>query len=126
MKMLSQEMQRCVHQCLSCYQACFSTAMNHCLEEGGAHTEPRHFRLMIECAEICRMTAHLMLMNAEHHSHFCAECAAICEECATSCRKLDGMDMCVESCSQCAESCRQMAVAMENTKPMEQQTDLRH
>ncbi|EJL49855.1 hypothetical protein PMI09_05386 [Rhizobium sp. CF122] len=33
--------------CLACYQECLSTAMIHCLEMGGEHTEPDHFRLMI-------------------------------------------------------------------------------
>ena len=31
----------------ACYQECLSTAMIHCLEMGGEHTEPDHFRLMI-------------------------------------------------------------------------------
>ncbi len=31
---------RCIETCLSCYKACVSTAMNHCLEVGGKHVEP--------------------------------------------------------------------------------------
>lgn len=107
--MLSASMQNCVRECLSCYQSCLSMAMNHCLEQGGDHTEPGHFRLMMACAEICRTSAHFMLINSPHHVHTCGECAEICEQCASSCESLDGMEECVEACRKCAESCRKMA-----------------
>jgi hypothetical protein len=84
-------------------------AMTHCLDEGGPHVEPNHFRLMMACAEICRTSAHFMLLNSPHHKHICAECAEICEECAKDCEQLDGMEECVTACRRCAESCRQMA-----------------
>jgi len=42
-----------------------STAMNYCLEMGGKHTEPAHFRLMMACAEMCRTSAHFMLIGTE-------------------------------------------------------------
>jgi hypothetical protein len=51
---ISEEMSRCIEICLSSYKTCLSTAMNHCLETGGKHVEPAHFRLMMACAEICR------------------------------------------------------------------------
>ena len=69
MHQLSQEMKSCVGECLRCYQVCLGTAMTHCLETGGKHTEPRHFRLMMACAEICRTSAHFMLLNSPHHKH---------------------------------------------------------
>ncbi len=102
-------MQSCIDNCLSCYQACFGMAMNHCLETGGEHTKPAHFRLMMACAEICRTSAHFMLMNSPHHKHTCRECAEICDECAKDCERIGDMKACVESCRKCAESCRKMA-----------------
>ena len=51
---LGPEMQKCVDECLRCYGICLGMAMNHCLETGGEHVAPRHFRLMMACAEICR------------------------------------------------------------------------
>lgn len=83
--------------------------MTHCLEHGGKHTEPKHFRLMMACAEICRTSAHFMLINTPHHKHTCRECAEICEECAKDCEGLDGMEECVRACRTCAQSCRKMA-----------------
>ena len=73
---LSPEMRHCIDECLRCYSVCLSMAMNHCLEVGGEHVAPQHFRLMMACAEICRTAAHFMLIGSEHHRHTCAECAA--------------------------------------------------
>jgi hypothetical protein len=55
---MNEAMTHCVEICLSCYKTCLVTAMNHCLETGGKHVEPTHFRLMMACAEMCRTSAH--------------------------------------------------------------------
>ena len=83
--------------------------MSHCLERGGRHAEPTHFRLMMSCVEICRASAHIMLTGSEAHRASCAACAEICNACAESCAPLDGMEACVSACRACAESCRKMA-----------------
>ncbi len=102
-------MQKCIDDCLRCYQTCFGMAMNHCLESGGKHLEPAHFRLMTACSEICRTSAHFMLMSSPHHKHLCRECAEICAECATDCERVGGIEDCVKACRAFAESCRAMA-----------------
>ena len=51
---------------------------------------------MIACAEICRTSAHFMLINTPHHKHTCKECAEICEECAKDCERLGDMQQCVD------------------------------
>lgn len=106
---VSKEMQSCIDQCLRCYQTCLGMAMTHCLEAGGKHTQPEHFRLMMACAEICRTSAHVMLLHSMHHKHICRECAEICEHCAKDCERLGDMDDCVQACRTCAESCKAMA-----------------
>jgi hypothetical protein len=107
----SPELQNCIDECLRCYQTCIGMAMSHCLERGGRHVEPAHFRLMISCAEICRASAHIMLTGTDVHKASCAACAEICTACAESCEPLDGMENCVADCRSCAESCRRMAGA---------------
>lgn len=102
-------MQDCINACLECYKVCLGTAMNHCLEAGGEHVAPPHFRLMMACAEVCRASASVMLLNAPQHRHTCRACAEICEECARDCERLSGMEDCVEACRDCAEQCRRMA-----------------
>lgn len=105
----SPQMQACIDACLKCYQTCFGMAMNHCLESGGKHTEPAHLRIMMACSEICRTSAHFMLMNSPHHPHVCRECAEICDECAEDCERVGDMDECVQACQACASECRKMA-----------------
>ena len=83
--------------------------MRYCLETGGEHTKPAHFRLLVACAEICKTAANFMLIGSEHHKHICAQCAQICEECARDCERLGDMEECVESCRHCAEACSRMA-----------------
>jgi uncharacterized membrane protein YccC len=109
MHQLSHEMQSCIDECLSCYQVCLRSAMVHCLETGGKHTEPAHFRLISTCAEICRTAAHIMLQNSPQHTRICAECAEICDQCATDCERVGDMSECVDACRRCANSCRTMA-----------------
>lgn len=109
MKENNPDMQACIDACLDCYKTCLSEAMGHCLEVGGAHTEKAHFTLMMACAEICRTSAHFMLMGSPDHKAICAACADICERCAQDCESLGDMQECVEACRRCAESCRRMA-----------------
>jgi hypothetical protein len=109
MRQISAEMRACIDECLRCYQTCQGMAMNHCLERGGKHVEPEHFRTMIACVEICRAAAHVMLAGTPLHKRVCAACAEICDACAKSCEGLDGMEECVSACRSCADSCRKMA-----------------
>lgn len=106
---MTEEMNRCIELCLSCHRTCLATAMTHCLEAGGKHTEPAHFRLMTACAEICRTSATFMIIGTPHHRHVCAVCAEICLECADDCDRIGGMDECVKTCHACAEACKAMA-----------------
>jgi hypothetical protein len=106
---MTKEMQACAQECLNCHSVCLGQAMTHCLEMGGDHVAPAHFRLMINCAEICRTSATFLLSGSEFHRRTCELCAEICEVCAESCDALGDMQECVEACRRCAESCRQMA-----------------
>jgi hypothetical protein len=109
MHKLSSHMKSCIEACQRCYATCLQTAMQHCLEAGGAHTEPKHFRLMSACAEICRTSAALMLIGSDYHRAQCELCAKICEDCASDCERVGGMDDCVAACRACAKECRAMS-----------------
>lgn len=106
---MSESMKACIEDSLHCYQACLGAAMHHCLEVGGEHIEPSHFRLMMACAEICRTAAHFMLLGSEHYKHVCRECAEICDQCAAACDRLGDMQECVEASRRSAKSCRIVA-----------------
>ena len=108
---MSPDVQQCVERCLDCYWACRQTAMNHCLETGGEHVAPEHFRLMINCADICKTAADFMLSSSRLYGQICAACAEVCDACAVSCENLGDMESCVRACRECAQSCRAMAHA---------------
>jgi hypothetical protein len=107
----SREIQQCVDECLDCYRICRQTAMNHCLESGGEHVAPDHFRLITCCAELCRTAADFMLSGSRMIAQVCAACAEVCDACASSCENLGDMGECVLACRDCAASCRSMAHA---------------
>ncbi|MCE7914192.1 MAG: four-helix bundle copper-binding protein [Nitrosomonas sp. PRO4] len=100
-------MQACIAACSNCHQVCLQMAMNHCLETGGKHVEPSHFRLMMSCAELCQTSANFLL-SGFHQNTLCGICADICEACAMDCERIGGMEECVQACKKCAETCRQM------------------
>jgi hypothetical protein len=103
------QMQKCIDECLTCHSVCLSMASQHCLEKGGMHVEPEHFRLMMSCAEICRTAAAFMLIGSDLHRQTCTVCAEVCDKCAESCENVGEMDDCVQACRRCAQSCREMA-----------------
>ncbi len=107
----SAEMTACIQACLDCYRECQHTALTHCLEMGGKHVEPTHFRLMLDCAETCRFAAALMVNDSALHAKACALCAEACRACAESCRSVGDMDDCIRVCERCADSCDAMAMA---------------
>ena len=103
------EMQECIDNCQTCHATCLNMAANFCLEKGGAHVAPDHFRLMLDCARICATSVDFMLQGSKHFPHICRECAEICDGCAASCEALDGMEDCVAACRASAQTCRIMA-----------------
>lgn len=82
----------CISTCLECYRTCTEMASDHCLERGGPHVEPKHFRTMLACAEICGTSAQMTMLQSPYHYPLCMLCARICEDCADSCRDLEGME----------------------------------
>jgi hypothetical protein len=109
---ITPDMRKCIEACQRCHNVCLQTAISHCLEIGGKHVEPAHFRLMTDCAEICQTTANFMLRGSHFYDQSCQLCAAICDACAHSCEQIGGMADCVHACQRCAEICRHMVETM--------------
>jgi hypothetical protein len=100
--------QSCMEICTQCHQTLMHTAMQYCLPIGGNHVDPEHFRLMMNCAEMCQTAANFQLSDSKYCRQVSSLTAEICEECAASCEKLGDMDDCVLACRQCALCCRGM------------------
>ena len=105
-------MEACIQACLDCHASCLST-IGHCLSMGGRHAEASHIRIMMDCAQICAVSADFMLRGSDHHAHLCRECADICRDCERSCAGHTGADetmrACAEACRRCAEQFAKMA-----------------
>ena len=103
-------MEDCIEKCLNCYKSCTETIV-HCLDMGGKHSESSHIGTMMDCAEICNMSADFMLRDSNMSASICETCAKICDICAEDCRSFkDDVEMmqCADVCVACAESCRKM------------------
>ena len=85
-------MQSCIEECLRCDSSCLSILKKHCLTASNKHMEPEHVRITLACAEMCHISAAVMLIGTEHHKHTCRECAEICEACAASRERVGDMD----------------------------------
>jgi len=108
---IDEAMLQCIQNCQICHTTCLQT-VPHCLGKGGAHADPNHIRLLLDCVEICQTSADFMIRGSDLHPHTCRACAIVCERCAEDCARLgddDQMRACAEACRHCAESCRKMA-----------------
>lgn len=105
-------MEQCIRDCMACYRECLS-CIPHCLSQGGKHIEKKHMLQMMECVEMCKTSASLMMMNGNFSYEHCQICAKVCDACETSCRNIDPndsmMQKCADMCRKCADSCRNMS-----------------
>ena len=104
-------LQPCIDACRHCHATCLHTAMVHCLVEGGKNVEAGHFRLLLNCAEICQTSVNFLLSGSAHLKKICTVCAEICDACVASCKQIGGLDDCISACRECANSCREMSDA---------------
>ncbi|OQW40545.1 MAG: ferredoxin [Nitrospira sp. HN-bin3] len=107
------DMQRCIRLCRDCHAQCIEL-LDHCVTLGGRHVAPAHIRLLMDCAQLCTVTADFMARASALHDRTCTLCAEACRRCAESCAQLAGSDQllkqCAELCRHCAESCDRMAI----------------
>lgn len=127
-------MRECIENCQDCHRVCLET-IQYSLAQGERYAERLHLRLLMDCAEICQVSANFMLRGSESHARVCELCARICEDCAQSCDRLavpavgtgaalsyhsgrasahldhsdEQMSQCSEICRRCAESCKKMS-----------------
>ncbi|MFJ9659869.1 four-helix bundle copper-binding protein [Streptomyces griseoflavus] len=109
MEPMSRETQDCVAACMSCHSVCEET-MSSCLQAGGEARMPI-MRALIDCSEMTRMCADMMMRRSPLANEMCMMCAQACDMCAEACMSMpdDGMTRCAESCRRCSEMCRAMA-----------------
>ncbi len=112
MEPMSRQMQECVQACMDCHAVCEET-MSSCLHMGGEASMPV-MRALMDCAEITRMCADMMMRRSPLADEMCMMCAQACDICAEACLSMpedDRMTACADSCRRCSEMCRAMAGA---------------
>jgi hypothetical protein len=86
------ELYFCAAQCSHCYDAC-QLEKTHNMDLCMMYDE--------DCAEICRLTGHLLDRDSKNAAIFIKLCVEMCKRCADECEKHPQ-----EHCVKCAESCR--------------------
>ena len=104
-------MQECIEECLNCHAVCTMTAQ-HCLVTGGEHADVNVVGVLLDCAELCQVSANFMLRGSPFHAVTCAACAELCRACDEVCRSLaddEQLEHCASVCAACGDSCEIMA-----------------
>ncbi|WP_367114354.1 four-helix bundle copper-binding protein [Deinococcus sp.] len=82
-----------------------------CLSEPHIDMMRGCIRLDRDCADVCAMTARLLMRGSDLHAQACALCAEACAACAAECAQHhhDHCQRCAEACRRCEEACRKLA-----------------
>ena len=102
--------QTCIDECNRCAQACYE-CFEACINEPDLTARRNCVKTLIECAQMCQMSAGLMSMNGQFSKDHCNICAISCEKCAQECSmfKDDHCQRCAQECRKCADECRKMS-----------------
>ncbi len=118
MDLITPDMERCAAACAECHSACLRAATSGNLGAGDFGLASEHFRLLMDCADLCATTGDFLLRGSAFHERVCGACAEVCAACAQSCSQFEGRDAqdvmrrCREACDLCAKRCRAAAGAI--------------
>ena len=104
---LSQEERDCIDLCLKCYRTCVGTATIAMANNESSSQHELHRHLMA-VGEICRTTAHFILVGSDYYKPVARTCAEICDR-SINHSKLFGVTECVDICQTCAEACHHIS-----------------
>lgn len=85
----------------TCADVCNET-LAYCLEQG--HVEPDHILCLVDCIELCTLTAHFVARDSHLASQVLELCAQACKDCEESCEEYQDGD---ERMKACADVCRE-------------------
>lgn len=110
MILLSNNNQKCIDECNRCAQACYE-CFAACLNEPDIQARKNCLAILVECANMCQMSAAHMSMGGQFAKEHCGVCALICEKCAEECSMFKDAHCteCTQICLDCAAECKKMA-----------------
>ncbi len=100
-----------IRACSACAVACDECA--RACRQTDPQTLSRCMELSQDCADVCRLTALLMVRESEWAKILCRLCAQTCEACAEECarQRLAECQECAQTCQHCAEECELLSEA---------------
>jgi hypothetical protein len=111
---LSDEAKACIDACSACHDVCMETTAWLRMQGPG---DEGQIGGLLDCAELCRLTANFLMRDSPLHSMACFLCADACRHAARDCERFDEdrMRKTAEACRRTADHCRRsaaLAVAM--------------
>jgi hypothetical protein len=97
-----EEARECARRCFGCAGACWQSIANWL-----DHDEPLPDRLLviIDCAEICEITAHSLMRGSPEARRLAALAGELCARAAKVAEEEPELAGCVEAALRCARSC---------------------
>jgi len=101
--------QACIEICIKCAQAC-NKCFKSCLGKENINDMKEVLSILVDCAEICYVTAAYLCRDNIFSADLGRSCADLCDKCADMCEAFEDLDCkaSVEVCRQCAEMCRRL------------------
>jgi hypothetical protein len=108
---LNEDPRRCAQACADCHQYCIETIV-YCRQHGSRFAEAGHLSMLLDCAELCKVTTDFTLRGSDLCPSLWMICAEAADRCALSCDRF-GDDRqaraSAAACRRCAIVCREMA-----------------
>jgi hypothetical protein len=104
-------LQPCINACIICAKAC-NKCFKECLEKDNINELKEALSILVDCAEICYVTAVYMSRDGTFSEELSSSCAELCEKCASICEHYENLPCqdSVESCKQCAVACKELSI----------------
>ena len=102
--------QVCIDACIRCAQAC-NKCFKECLEKDNINDLKDALSVLVDCAEICYVTAVYMSQDNTFSEELSRSCSALCEKCASICGSYEDLpcQASVEACKKCAAACKELS-----------------
>ena len=107
---LTDDMKSCIEACVACHEACMETTARLRMQGPG---DEGQIGALLDCADLCRLTASFVGRDSPLHAMACALCAESCQRAARDCERLDdeGARRVAVACRGTADRCRRLAAA---------------
>ena len=103
--------QVCINACIICAKAC-NKCFKECLEKDNINNLKEALSILVDCAEICYVTAVYMSQDNTFSEELSRSCSELCEKCAMICSSYEDLpcQASVQACNQCAVACKELSV----------------